>query len=85
MSLESVVTCFDRGASAEEIVESFPALDLATVYGALAYVLSNRPAVDEYLTTRGAQVEQLRAEAETRFPAQGLRARLLSRRRGTTP
>lgn len=48
VSLESVVTAFDSGASAEEIVESFPNLDLVTVYGTLAFVLTSRSAVDEY-------------------------------------
>ena len=81
VSLESVVASFDRGASAEEIVESFPSLDLATVYGTLAYVLTERSAVDEYLSRRKEELEELRAEAERRFPAAELRARLLSRRR----
>ena len=85
VSLDSVVTLFDSGASAEEIVESFPSLDLATVYGALAYVLTNRVTVDAYLSRRKEIVEELRREAERRFPAEGLRARLLSRRRGGTP
>ncbi len=81
VSLESVVIAFDRGASAEEIVESLPTLGLATVYSSLAFVLNSRSIVDEYLLRRRAQVDELRAEAERRFPAQGLRARLLARRR----
>jgi Fe2+ or Zn2+ uptake regulation protein len=82
VSLESLVVAFDRGASAEEILESFPTLDLATVYAALAFVLSNRSFVDEYLALRKARVDEIRAEVERRFPAEGLRARLLARRRG---
>jgi uncharacterized protein (DUF433 family) len=85
VSLESVVIAFDRGASAEEIVESFSTLGLATVYSTLAFVLNNRSTVDEYLLRRKAQVDELRAEAEKRFPAQGLRARLLSRRQSAAP
>jgi len=81
VSLESVVTAFDRGASAEEIVDSFPTLNLAAVYGTLAYVLTNRDRVDEYLSRRKNEVAALQAEAERRFPADGLRDRLLSRRR----
>lgn len=84
VSLESVVAAFDRGATAEEIVESFPVLDLATVYAVLAYVLTERVNVDEYLSQRQENVDKLRAEAEQRFPAQGMRARLLARREGTT-
>jgi uncharacterized protein (DUF433 family) len=81
VSLESVVTAFDRGASAEEIVDCFPALDLAAVYSTLAYVLTNRERVDDYLSRREEAVAALQGEAERRFPADGLRARLLSRRR----
>ena len=85
VSLESVVVAFDRGASAEEIVESFPTLELAAVYSTLAFVLTSRSTVDDYLSRRKAQVDELRAEAEQRFPAHGLRARLLSRRRSPGP
>jgi uncharacterized protein (DUF433 family) len=52
VSLESVVTAFDLGASAEEIGESFPSLDLAAIYAALAYVLSHRDSVDAYVAGR---------------------------------
>ncbi len=83
VSLESVVIAFDRGASAEEIVESFPSLDLAAVYATLAYVLQERPRVDEYLARRDKKLAEIRAEVEERFPATGLRARLLARRPGT--
>jgi hypothetical protein len=83
VSLESVVTAFDRGASAEEIAESFPSLDLATIYAALAYVLENRPSVETYLSARRSAVDGIRAEAERRWPTEGLRARLLARRGGS--
>ncbi|MCK6532012.1 MAG: DUF433 domain-containing protein [Polyangiaceae bacterium] len=82
VSLESVVIAFDRGATAEEIAESFPSVDLATVYATLAYVLTERDRVDQYVSQRKAKVDELRTEAEHRFPAGGLRSRLLSRRRG---
>ena len=75
----------NNGASAEEIVDSFPSLHLATVYATLAFVLSNRGTTDEYLSRRREQVEQMRAAAEHRFPSQGLRQRLLLRRRSSSP
>ena len=65
----------------EEIVDSFPSLDLAAVYATLAYVLTHRTAVDDYLRCRREAVDALRAEAERRFPSTGLRARLVSRHR----
>jgi uncharacterized protein (DUF433 family) len=85
VSLESVVLAFDRGASAEEIVDSFTTLDLASVYATLAYVLTHRAFVDEYLAQRRQQVGAEQAEAERRFPAEGLRARLLARRGSPGP
>lgn len=57
VSLESVATAFDRGVSAEEIVESYPVLELADVYGVLTYVLHNRVEVDAYVARRRAASE----------------------------
>jgi uncharacterized protein (DUF433 family) len=80
VSLETIVYAFDRGASPEEIVESYPTLDLAAVYATLAYVLHNREEVDRYVEHRRAEADRLRAEIEQRFPQDGLRARLIARR-----
>lgn len=46
--LERIVHAFDAGASAEEIVESYPTLDIADVYATIAYILRNRSEVDAY-------------------------------------
>jgi uncharacterized protein (DUF433 family) len=82
VSLESVVVAFDQGASAEEIVDRYPSLTLTVVYSTIAHVLANRKRVDAYLSERQAQMAEVRSEVEKRFPAEGLRARLLSRRKG---
>ena len=82
VSLESVVVVFDNGASVEEIVDRYPALSLPVVYSTIAYVLGNRSRVDNYLSQRKAKLTELEAEAESPFPADGLRARLLARRQG---
>ncbi|MBO0797574.1 MAG: DUF433 domain-containing protein [Blastocatellia bacterium] len=49
VSLDSIVYAFWRGASAETIRSSFPALTLEQVYGAIAFYLSRQQEVDEYL------------------------------------
>ena len=49
VSLDSVVIHFQEGASPERIVESFPALKLSQVYGAIAYYLENEVKVREYV------------------------------------
>lgn len=81
VTLDSVVSRFDAGATPEEIVQQFPSLGLAEVYAVVAYVLSNRAEVDEYLEKRARIAESVRAEVERRWPAAGLRERLLARRR----
>jgi uncharacterized protein (DUF433 family) len=49
VSLDSIVYLFREGLSAESMVESYPALTLEQVHGALAFYLGNQKQVDEYL------------------------------------
>ena len=49
VSLDSVVINFQEGATPEQIVESFPTLKLANVYGAIAYYLEHEEMVKEYI------------------------------------
>src|SRR5579863_3345703 len=51
VSLDSVVYAFLRGESPEGIVESFAALTLEQVYGAIASYLANQDQIDAYLLT----------------------------------
>ena len=62
ISLDSIVYAFERGSSPEEIQQSWPALSLEQVYGAITYYLANREAVDEYLQ-----------QVEDRFPVPPMR------------
>src|SRR5262245_41338709 len=80
--LDAVVASFDAGHTAESIQGQYPALSLAEVYGAIAYYLTHRAEVGEYLRRQGARWDALRAEAQ-RQPsevAQRLRALKPSRR-----
>jgi uncharacterized protein (DUF433 family) len=81
VSLDSVVCAFLRGESPEGIAESFPALHLEQVFGALAFYLANRQAVDEYLRQGQRDFETLRQQSRRRHPA--LYARLDETGRGT--
>jgi hypothetical protein len=47
--LDSVVYEFLRGESPVGIAESFPAMDLEHIFGALAFYMANRETVDQYL------------------------------------
>jgi len=62
VSLDSVVYAFQRGASPESIVSSFPSLTLEQVYGAITYYLAHEQEIDEYLRKGEAEYEQRRAE-----------------------
>lgn len=69
VSLDSVVYAFLRGESTDGIVESFPALSLEQVFGALAYYLANRESIDEYLRDGRAEFARMREEARQKHPA----------------
>ena len=61
VSLDSVVIRFQEGASPEKIVQSFPALKLSQVYGAIAYYLENEKTIGEYIAEGEREIEIGRA------------------------
>lgn len=79
--LDTVVYAFNQGASPEEIVMSYPTLDLAHVYAVVNYYLYNRTEVDAYLRQREAEAARIQHENEKRFPPKSIRARLLAKRK----
>lgn len=81
VSLDSVIYAFDEGATAEEIAQAFPTLDLAAIYSVIGYYLQNRAEVKQYLERRRVQREDLKKEVDSRFNPDGLRERLLARKR----
>jgi uncharacterized protein (DUF433 family) len=62
--LEAVYYKFINGATAEEIVDCYPALKLSEAHAAIAYILDNREAVDEYI--REGEIYDAKVEAELR-------------------
>jgi uncharacterized protein (DUF433 family) len=58
VSFDSVVIRFQEGASPERIVQSFPALKLSQVYGAIAYYLENEEAIKEYIAEGERELER---------------------------
>ena len=81
VTLDSIVSAFNEGATAEEIVHQYPSLQLADVYAVIGYYLKRRSEVEAYLGQRKQQADQVRRENETRSDPHGLRDRLLARRR----
>ncbi|MBI4601879.1 MAG: DUF433 domain-containing protein [Planctomycetes bacterium] len=85
VALLSVITAFEQGATAEAIVQKFPALRLADVYAVLAYYLHHRGEVEAYLSGEREAGEKARREHEARFPQDGIRERLLRRQEEQSP
>src|SRR5262249_19259648 len=81
VSLASVISAFKEGATPEEIVQQYDVLSLAEVYAVIGYYLANQTEIDSYLAERRIQREQLRQELEARHQPQGIRQRLLARRK----
>jgi len=80
VTLDLVVHAFDRGATAEEIVQKFPSLELSDVYQVLGYYLKYRTGLGEYLKKRELEEGILLAGHSEWSPA-GLRERLMARRK----
>jgi uncharacterized protein (DUF433 family) len=83
--LEAVICSFVAGATAEEISQQFPSLGLADVYQVIAYYMRRPSEVEEYLRTRKARSEAIRASNEQRSGPVGVRARLLTCRGKANP
>ena len=82
VTLDTVVAAFEQGATAEEIIQQYPSLNLADAYAVIGYYLRHRSEVEAYLARRGEDSRRVRHENETRFDSTGVRARQLARRSG---
>jgi uncharacterized protein (DUF433 family) len=49
VSLDSLVDLYREGLSVESMVDSYPALSLEQVHGAIAFYLANKRDIDAYL------------------------------------
>ncbi len=81
VTLETVIGAFKNGATAEQIAQDYPVLDLVDIYAVIAFYLYQPEAVDTYIADQLKEGQQLRAQMEARFDPQGIRERLLARRR----
>jgi uncharacterized protein (DUF433 family) len=80
VTLDSIVTAFRAGATAEEIAQKFPSVSLADVYLIISHYLHHAAEIDSYLSGQRAEAAALKQRTEQRFHPTGLRARLLARR-----
>ncbi len=69
VSLDSIVYCFLRGESADAISrDSFPSVSLEYVFGALAFYLADRQAIDAYLEQEHVEFERMSEESRQADP-----------------
>ena len=84
VSLETVVAAFDLGATAEEIVQKYPSLELAAVYAVISYVLDHRQDVETYMAKRREYARAMQEQIERDSSPVGIRKRLLARRQSSS-
>ena len=80
VTLDTLVGAFQKGATAEQIQDSFPSISLRQIYGAIAYYLEHEAEVEGYLKMRRAEAETIRHEIESQQDTSGFKARIRARR-----
>ena len=81
VTLETVIAAFQGGATPEEIAQRYPTVRLADIYQTIGYYLDHTSDLAPYLERRHAAAAETRRSNESRWPSDGLRKRLLTRRR----
>jgi uncharacterized protein (DUF433 family) len=83
VSVDSIIYHFKLGATAEQIVQSFPSLTLGDVYSSIAYYLTHHHEMEEYLEEQTVAADNLQGEFESNPDYQAeiaeLRSRMLGR------
>ncbi len=78
VTLQTLVTAFNAGSTAEEIVYQFPVLNLADVYAVITYYFRNRDIVEQYLNNRIILAEQVKRRNQKNKNMDDIRKRLLA-------
>src|SRR5258708_25856159 len=81
VTLDLIVRAFNRGATAEEIVQDFPSLQLSDVYQVIGYYLKHDSELARYFEQRGREEQELLGTHAEEWSPRGLRERLLARRK----
>jgi uncharacterized protein (DUF433 family) len=79
VTLDTVIAAFERGATAEQIQDSFPSLSLRQIYAAIAYCLDRQDEVEAYLKERKVEAEAIRREVESQPHYKEFRERIRRR------
>lgn len=79
VTLDTIVTAFKDGATAEEIAQQYPTVPLADVYYVIGYYLHKKDEVEIYLGKREKEADELQIQMEARFNPVGIRERLTAK------
>ena len=80
VTLDTLVAAFNRGATAEQIQDSFPSLSLKQIYGAIAYYLDRQDEIEAYLKERQREAEEIRQQVESQPQYRQFREKIRRRR-----
>jgi uncharacterized protein (DUF433 family) len=80
VTLDVVVRAYESGMEPEAIARAYDVLDVADVFGAVAYYLRHRTEVQAYLHRREEEAARLRSLVEANQPPGLTREELLARR-----
>ena len=80
VTLDTIIAAFKQGNSPALIAEQYPTVSLEHVFSIIAFYLRRRAEVDDYLAARNTFRDEVRKQAEQRWPQEGIRERLLQRR-----
>jgi len=80
VTLDSLLAAYHSGATPEEIAIQYPVLQLSDIYATIAYYLTYRTQVDDYLEIRYQKAEARRQKLHQESNLADLRKQLTARR-----
>ncbi len=79
--MDTIIGAFKDGATPQDIARSYDSVSLADIFAVIAYYLHHKDEVDSYLERRQREKDTVRRDVEARFDPEGVRERLLARRK----
>lgn len=65
VTLDTIVSAFKKGNTAEQIQDSYPSLTLSQIYGVVAWYIDHQDEAAQYLKERVAEAGVIREEIES--------------------
>jgi len=80
ITLDTLVGAYKKGATAEQIQDSFPSLSFKDIHATIAYYLEHKSEVENYLKQRRKEADVLRLKIENEQDAESFRAKMREKR-----